>query len=114
MIEQIRVADNQMPGLRTFYIPSDEDSNVEYSVQFIRRAGMKRWTCQCKDFFYRKEPTKRNCKHIKRIRLLVQEYHGVVRLVKAIRAGFLAPRPPQSVRPEVSTSVREFLRKEIQ
>ena len=65
----IRIANNHTKGVRTYYVVGD--SGNEYVVQFIRRAGMRRESCNCPDFTYRRslKRTYRACKHIKEVRL---------------------------------------------
>lgn len=64
---QIRTAKKNPQGVKVFYIESQ--SGHRYTVQFIRRAGMKRWDCTCPDFTFRRQlkGSFRFCKHIKRI-----------------------------------------------
>lgn len=64
----IRPARHHTPGIRTFYVVSDSDPGVEYSVQHIRRRGMNRWQCSCPQFFYRCVVRRRHCKHIRCVR----------------------------------------------
>jgi predicted nucleic acid-binding Zn finger protein len=64
----IRTADNHTQGVHTYYVKGD--SGNEYVVQFIRRAGMRRESCTCPDFTFRRslKRTYRACKHIKAVR----------------------------------------------
>lgn len=81
----IRVADNKTQGVRTFYLQSQSKPDVEYSVSYIRRAHMARWSCQCPDFFHRRQVRRRNCKHIKALRQLAAEMGGLTKLIEAVR-----------------------------
>ena len=77
----IRAANNRTPGVRTFYVASQSRVGAQYEVQFIRRAGQRRWFCDCGDFKFRKLARKRHCKHIHQLTALVREAHGVSHLV---------------------------------
>lgn len=79
----VRVADNKLQGVHTFYVEST--SGKEYVVQYIRRGHKRSYFCSCPDFLFRQLPLGRLCKHAKAIKLLVKEYHGVRRLVKVAR-----------------------------
>jgi len=65
---RVKLAKNNPQGVRVFYILSD--SLRRYTVQFIRRAGMRRWDCTCPDFTYRRQAkgSYRACKHIKHVK----------------------------------------------
>ena len=77
----IRAANNHTLGVRTFYVASQSNAGAQYVVQFIRRAGQRRWFCDCGDFKFRKPARKRHCKHIHQLTALVREAHGVSHLV---------------------------------
>lgn len=63
----IRFAANKTAGVKTVYVTGDSGS--QYTVQFIRRAGMRRVSCSCPDFVYRGQLKRshRACKHIKTV-----------------------------------------------
>lgn len=66
----ITQASNRTPGLRTFYVESETHPEQQpYIVQHIRRAGMNRWSCSCKDFIFRRQAkgTWKFCKHIRAV-----------------------------------------------
>ena len=77
----IRAANNRTPGVRTFYVTSQSRVGARYVVQFIRRAGQRRWFCDCGDFKFRMLARKRHCKHIHQLTALAREAHGVSHLV---------------------------------
>lgn len=77
----IRVANNRATGVRTFYVASQSNPGAQYVVQFIRRAGQRRWFCDCGDFKFRKLARKRHCKHIHQLTALVRQAHGLSHLV---------------------------------
>lgn len=81
LIMTIRAANNRTPGVRSFYVASQSHVGAQYVVQFIRRAGQRRWFCDCGDFKFRKLARKRHCKHIHQLTALVREAHGVSHLV---------------------------------
>lgn len=63
----ITKANSKQRGVRFFYVLGD--SGTQYVVAFVRREGMRRVTCNCPDFTYRRQ-TKRSgryCKHIKSV-----------------------------------------------
>jgi hypothetical protein len=64
----VRLAAHHASGIRTFYVGSDSQPGVEYSVQHIRKPGMRRWQCSCPQFFYRCASKRRHCKHIRFVR----------------------------------------------
>jgi len=76
----IRRASNHTPGVRSFYVASQSHVGAQYVVQFIRRAGQRRWFCDCGDFKFRKLARKRHCKHIHRLTALVRQAHGLSHL----------------------------------
>ena len=76
----IRAAHNHTPGVRTFYVASESKSDTNYVAQFIRRAGMRRWFCDCPDFKFRRLARKRHCKHLHELTARAREAHGVSRL----------------------------------
>lgn len=76
----IRAAQNHTPGVRTFYIASESNPETEYVAQFIRRAGMRRWFCDCADFKFRRLARKRHCKHLHELAARAREAHGISRL----------------------------------
>lgn len=66
----ITTANNRTPGLRTFYVESEtHPDQAPYVVQHIRRAGMCRWSCTCKDFVFRRQlkGSHRACKHVRAV-----------------------------------------------
>ena len=72
---------NRATGVRTFYVASQSNPGAQYVVQFIRRAGQRRWFCDCGDFKFRKLARKRHCKHIHQLTALVRQAHGLSHLV---------------------------------
>lgn len=63
-----RLAQRNRPGVKTFYVNSDSGAN--YVVTHVRRAGMRRWSCTCPDFTFRRQTkgSYRACKHIREVR----------------------------------------------
>jgi len=61
---KIALAKKNPQGVHVFYVLSK--SGRRYTVQFIRRARMKRWDCTCPDFTFRRQlkGSHRFCKHI--------------------------------------------------
>lgn len=65
---KIRKADkNPVNGVRTFFVASETEKDVEYIVVEIKRDGTQ-YYCNCNDFFFRKLPMIHtnlfsNCKH---------------------------------------------------
>jgi hypothetical protein len=80
----IRAAHNRTSGVRTFYVASESQPGVEYVAQFIRRAGQRRWFCDCADFTFRRLARRRHCKHLHVLTALAREAHGVGRLATSI------------------------------
>jgi len=80
----IRAADNRTSGVQTFYVASESQPGTQYVVQHIRRAGQRRWFCDCADFKFRRLARKRHCKHLRQLAAMAREAHGVVRLAVAI------------------------------
>lgn len=80
----IRAAHNHTPGVRTFYIASESQVGVTYVAQFIRRAGQRRWFCDCADFKFRRLARRRHCKHLHALTAMAREAHGVGRLAASI------------------------------
>lgn len=76
----IRAALNHTPGVRTFYVTSESKPDTNYVAQFIRRAGMRRWFCDCPDFKFRRLARKRHCKHLHELTARAREAHGISRL----------------------------------
>jgi hypothetical protein len=68
MAHAVRPAAHHAPGIRTFYIASGSKPGVQYTVQHIRRRGMRCWQCSCPQFFYRCVARRRHCKHIHFVR----------------------------------------------
>lgn len=67
----ITTASNRTAGLRTYYCESESHPDKPpYVIQHIRRAGMRRWTCSCPDFIFRRQVkgSHRACKHIRAVR----------------------------------------------
>jgi hypothetical protein len=88
---QIRVADNKLRGVRTFYYPSRSRDGITHTCQFVRRGRRTFWYCTCEDFVYRRAPKGRHCDHIKDLRMAAKEIHGVVRLAKFLLSQQHAP-----------------------
>lgn len=82
----IRTAHNHTSGVRTFYVASESQPGVQYVAQHIRRAGQRRWFCDCADFKFRRLARKRHCKHLHQLTAMAREAHGVARLATAITA----------------------------
>jgi predicted nucleic acid-binding Zn finger protein len=78
-----RAANNHTSGVRTFYI--EGDSGNRYVVQFIRRAGMRRWFCDCPDFKFRRLARKRHCKHLRCLAAMAKQSRGVTHLTREER-----------------------------
>ncbi len=68
-------------GVHRFYVRSETQPSVEYLVQHVRRAGQRRWFCDCADFKFRRLARKRHCKHARILAALAKQAHGVSRLV---------------------------------
>jgi hypothetical protein len=81
----IRAANNRTPGVRTFYVQSESRPGNEYVAQYIRRAGQRRWFCDCSDFKFRRLARKRHCKHLRVLSAMSRAAGGVNRL--AVHAG---------------------------
>ena len=67
----ITQANNSTIGVSTFYVESEtHPEQPPYIVQHIRRAGMNRWSCSCKDFIFRGQAkaSHKSCKHIRGVR----------------------------------------------
>ncbi len=79
----VHAASNHTPGIRTFYVASESRPGLRYVVQFIRRAGQRRWFCDCADFKFRRLARKRHCKHARDLAALAKQAHGVTRLALA-------------------------------
>lgn len=80
----IRAAQNHTSGVRTFYIASQSQPGVQYVAQHIRRAGQRRWFCDCADFKFRRLARKRHCKHLHALTAMARESRGVSRLAASI------------------------------
>lgn len=48
---------NAVPGVTTYYVPSEADPKQEYIVVAVDRDGITIRFCQCPDFFTRRLPT---------------------------------------------------------
>jgi len=77
----VRLAEHHSAGVHTFYVASESQPGTEYVVQFIRRAGQRRWFCDCADFKFRRLARKRHCKHLHELTARAREAHGISRLV---------------------------------
>jgi hypothetical protein len=64
----VRPAEHHTSGIHTFYVGSDSQPGVEYSVQHICKTGMNRWQCSCPQHFYRCVARRRHSKHIHFVR----------------------------------------------
>jgi len=66
-------ANNATPGLHHFYIRSD--SGRDYVVTYIRRSGMRRWSCNCPNFVFVRQArhSGRYCKHIVHVQEMRRE-----------------------------------------
>jgi hypothetical protein len=64
----LRLAEHHAAGTRTFYVGSESQSGTEYCVQYIRKSGMRRWQCNCPQFYFRCAAKRRQCKHIHFVR----------------------------------------------
>lgn len=80
----IRTAHNHTPGVRTFYVASESTPGAHYIAQHVRRAGQRRWFCDCADFKFRRLARKRHCKHLRELAAMARDAHGVARLATAI------------------------------
>jgi len=74
----LRPSEHRASGIRTFYVASDSRPGVEYKVQHIRKRGMRRWQCNCPQFFYRCLVRRRHCKHIRLVTHRAKETVAVV------------------------------------
>jgi len=74
----LRRAEHHTAGIRTYYVASDSNPGTEYTVQFIRKRGMRRWQCNCPQFFYRCLVRRRRCKHIRLVTHRAKETVAVV------------------------------------
>jgi hypothetical protein len=64
----LRPAEHHASGIHTFYVSSESQRGVEYCVQRIRKAGMRRWQCNCPQFYFRCAAKRRLCKHARFVR----------------------------------------------
>ena len=76
----IRVAQQRRPGVHTFYISSTWAVGVEYTLQLIRRNGLRRWQCSCPHFYFRCASRRRHCKHLRLLTAMARLARGVSRL----------------------------------
>lgn len=86
----IRVANNKLPGLTTFYVPSRSEPGVEHTCQYIRRGKRREWLCTCKDFTYNCWPLGTHCDHLEQLVRLSKQYGGVRALAEVVRTRLVA------------------------
>lgn len=98
----IRTANNQTAGVHTFYVASESRQGINYAVQHVRRAGQRRFFCECPDFHFRRVAAKRHCKHARMIAALVKLFHGVRRLASAIGSDTLSVAPDALRNPQLT------------
>ena len=68
-ILSIRKASNVGGSVRIYAkVQSRTRPVLQHVVVFIRRAGMRRWLCQCEDFILRQAGHRKHCDHIKAVR----------------------------------------------
>lgn len=107
----IRFAANKTAGVKTVYVTGDSGS--QYVVQFVRRAGMRRVTCNCPDFTFRgaTKRTHNSCKHIRASQ--VELHNEIVNRRNArIEAEMAADREEFDGVPSASEMTREMLESE--
>ena len=110
--QSIRFARNKTAGVQTVYVTGD--SGQKYVVQFVRRAGMRRESCNCPDFTFRgsTKRTHKSCKHIRLAR--IERYNETVNRRNArIVAEMELDRLEQDNAPSVSEMMREFVQDEF-
>lgn len=49
-------------------VPSSSRRGLKHIVTFLRREGMKRWSCTCESFIFYFFARRRQCAHIHKIR----------------------------------------------
>ena len=59
---------NVRNGVRLYAHVASRSRNLEHVVVFIRKAGMRRWLCDCEDFLFRGFSRRRHCEHIRAVR----------------------------------------------
>ena len=64
-------------GVRVFYVDSFTRPDREYTVQYVRRPGQRRWACACQNYFHVQSVRRRHCKHILLVRRWVTEAGGL-------------------------------------
>lgn len=70
-ITKVKPGDSQY-GVRLYAtVPSRSRLEVNHRVTYIRKDGMKRWLCTCEDQTFKQTGKRRNCDHIKYVRLKV-------------------------------------------
>lgn len=67
----------RLTGVRTFYMSSFTGDGKVYTLKVIRRAGKRRMTCSCPDFYNRRQVVSRSCKHLTVLRSVIRLAHGV-------------------------------------
>ena len=69
-IEITKVDKNkQRYGVRLYaQVESKLDKNYFHNVVFVRKAGMRRWLCDCSAQLFIETGRRRNCKHIRAVR----------------------------------------------
>lgn len=82
----MRAARHTIAGIYVFYVPSRSRKDVEHTVHFVRRAKVRYEHCTCESHTFVRMPLGTVCDHIKALRLLAKEYHGIKKLHKAVIA----------------------------
>jgi predicted nucleic acid-binding Zn finger protein len=108
----VQFADNKTAGIKTVYVTSD--SGKQYVVQFVRRAGMRRESCNCPDFTFRGSTKKshRSCKHIRAARI-ERRNEILARRNARIESEMEADRMELDGEPSASDMTRETLELEF-
>ena len=71
-IKAIKYKDIKRIDLFTYEVTSSTNKEVKYMVFKAKALG---WTCTCKDFMFRADPTNNDyqCKHILRVKKMIKE-----------------------------------------
>jgi len=78
---KVRAAGKSMPGVHTFYIASARAAGPSHVAQHVRRAGQRRWFCDCADFTFRRLAQKRHCKHLRYLAARARQARGISKLI---------------------------------
>jgi hypothetical protein len=73
---KIVIADKSRYGVRLYaVVPSRSATGGhahDHTVVYIRKAGMRRWLCDCKSQLFIQTGKRRNCEHIRQVREIVE------------------------------------------